>query len=1264
MRFFFYNVKMQDDEFIEKLLSNGRIKSKDWKKLTNEQREYILDSIDDENYSINILNDIAEENRVYNLPEDYINYQIKYKGKHNIPEYSSQEVQSSINMIEEEKRKLLEQQLEFEKEKLKFEKEKNVIVERHYEESYDNYDHNDEILDTKVYENERFILYEAFGYRNILSKLIIQPKRNDDIIAADYYHPILEIFNEENTELYRLVDGYICNIAIVIREPGNPQRLIDYVFSTSSMNIEDILYQLKRTLLMGEDEDGSDTYKTIKKYINHVELRIIKEIYGGCDDEKDCQFFDVFMIHCKTKLKNICMYKNLKQILINTENNILKITKYTRFEKIKQILFNLDDYDTNQDYKFNVNDLYKIKDYINIIVFNDTKPHMVICDKNLLFRDYDNIKRDYYFVYDVIYSNCDEIVNNKFKSNEKYEFIKDGTNKISYICFQNIPDKKFYTMVYHNEHFSIIKNMKRFSYCEKCLSEDHVYEDTKKNSFIKMKCLNNLKFFLSEEEYERQIPKKIYISYDYETHINNTKHFTHSVGFVVCDENKNILERNYFEGYNIERFFINYLDKKYKNYIKFMFAFNGSNFDHYFTTIALSAVLNCNLSSDRSIIAKNKILKIQTHGFILWDPRNFCKYSLKEACQAYGVEGKKINLNTLHIKELSKKFNVEYNENYQHEIISKLFEHYQYKNIIFDSEDWLSLNNKEYNMNDAEINMQLFWKLREEYKESTKKISIDKGLDIVKYSTISSIIYKFFDLKFTKLDYKYDEIFNEAMGGRTQAFEVGHFTDKYALLDINSSYPSIQIEYKMPDGEIIETNILNKIYKNNIYYCLCDVDQSNLKYKLVGKKENNINNWNMDKVKNIWLWKEEIITLEMYGAKVKKIKYLIWENQTDQLKPTQEFLREKRNELKNLQQECQKKLDHIFINILSIFNIDTKIEDILKNHPINIIDDDLQIYTIIYNKLLESKERLLNFDELHIVNIYEEIYNTLVTEIKKTNFISILKEKNKYKTQEKLIKLQSNGISGKCIEKNHLDTWMITRNHKVLETVVEWRNKYNKKMDFEIMGKEKFLLKGLKDESKKIKKPRHWGARILALGRLKLWKEMIKYSKILYCDTDSILVPYDEIDHNKLNSIEYGKWKIETITNNFYIISPKSYWLNENKNSLKGYSPEDIWEVREKLYISGDEMRTKNNDIIMIKDLDISLLENSNDKTYYIYKDTKHLVDSGKGRTEKLYKYLINNNYITITIFNKFVKRIVKKTDSNKWEFMNIKMKEIRKILV
>ncbi|KAJ3317552.1 hypothetical protein HDV06_001491 [Boothiomyces sp. JEL0866] len=83
---------------IDDILVDGKIRSKTWKKLTNEEREQILESIDDEEYLYDILVGIAPKNRDVVIPKDYLKQQVLWREKNNEPRIPSRE---SVDVVQQ-----------------------------------------------------------------------------------------------------------------------------------------------------------------------------------------------------------------------------------------------------------------------------------------------------------------------------------------------------------------------------------------------------------------------------------------------------------------------------------------------------------------------------------------------------------------------------------------------------------------------------------------------------------------------------------------------------------------------------------------------------------------------------------------------------------------------------------------------------------------------------------------------------------------------------------------------------------------------------------------------------------------------------------------------------------------------------------------------------------------------------------------------------------------------------------------------------------
>jgi hypothetical protein len=59
----------KEDISINRILENGKIKFRDWRRMTTNQRAFILDEINDDYFSIEILGEIHPDNRHEVLPD-------------------------------------------------------------------------------------------------------------------------------------------------------------------------------------------------------------------------------------------------------------------------------------------------------------------------------------------------------------------------------------------------------------------------------------------------------------------------------------------------------------------------------------------------------------------------------------------------------------------------------------------------------------------------------------------------------------------------------------------------------------------------------------------------------------------------------------------------------------------------------------------------------------------------------------------------------------------------------------------------------------------------------------------------------------------------------------------------------------------------------------------------------------------------------------------------------------------------------------------
>jgi uncharacterized protein YprB with RNaseH-like and TPR domain len=726
---------------------------------------------------------------------------------------------------------------------------------------------------------------------------------------------------------------------------------------------------------------------------------------------------------------------------------------------------------------------------IHFVVFENVPPIIEIQDSSCKFRSYKDIKREIVLKWKVCYPDIGYIRSDRIKQKSIsgeccWITYDDGTHK---------RDFRRYVMMYNKDHYDLLLAFVNPKYCDKCGSTDHASKDTSEDQVAKAKCLSRLYNVLEEEAINMEMPPYKLVFFDFETFIKDGYQHPYMVAFIVTTSTYKIVERKVIQHVRCELEFIDYITKNYKE-LKYLIGFNSASFDNFFVMRSMIKLFDYqSISSDNSTIYKNKILKLNCKNIITWDLNQFTKCKLKGACEAYGIDGRKGEVD--------------------HKLVTEIFD--KYKSKTFESQEYTSLNIQEYCMNDVELTMKLFIKIYAELHSLT-------GLFPLNYPTLPSLIYKDFDVKFEKIPFEYDDIFTSIPGGRVQAFETGQFVDQnYSLIDINSAYGYICINNEFGYGPI---RSVSKYNEGGLYICLCDVDQSSLPIKLVGyKTKKGRNVWTDDIVHDVWLQPEEIQVLEQYECPIVKKWYIIWEEKGYILKDKMEYLKRER---------------------------------------------------------MQAKE-------------------------------------DKNKVREMMTKLETNGFTGKAIEKNHDEAWRIVRSPGEYTSFVR---RYKESVKIDPLTRNIYMMQGKKEPSSFINKPRHIGSRIYALSRLHLWRFAMRFEKVLYCAVDSLIVPQKELANISefMDEREYGYMKLERTSRNVYIIGPHNYRIGNSKMSLRNYRDGDIWNASNGV--------------------------------------------SGNVKNEKLYKCLLDPNIQVTTTYNRMTKKFVM-SDDGKYRLRCLNTNETTKIL-
>ncbi|KFH61728.1 hypothetical protein MVEG_12436, partial [Podila verticillata NRRL 6337] len=206
--------------------------------------------------------------------------------------------------------------------------------------------------------------------------------------------------------------------------------------------------------------------------------------------------------------------------------------------------------------------------------------------------------------------------------------------------------------------------------------------------------------------------------------------------------------------------------------------------------------------------------------------------------------------------------------------------------------------------------------------------------------------------------------------------------------------------------------------------------------------------------------------------------------------------------------------------------------------------------------------------------------------------------------REQIVKLASNSITGKLVERNHDEVWTVTKD---VQQIYNFVDKYKPdQTSFELSGSGKHIVMKAKTKPKDIvNRPRHWGCRVYALARLALWRYMMLCDHVYYVDTDSIITNRSEL-HKFSVTDQLGDMKIDKESDNMFVLSPKSYYIGD-KFRMKGYRRGDKWTCYDT--------------------------------------NTSEILDEGEHITERLFTYILDDRYDVTTHFEKISKRFVRKED-------------------
>jgi hypothetical protein len=545
------------------------------------------------------------------------------------------------------------------------------------------------------------------------------------------------------------------------------------------------------------------------------------------------------------------MYACLKVILC-TEKRAHKNKQYRALRDTFVGAVSRNAFQSGEDYGVALADIPKFVEVfrINIFVLKNAKPHVEMIDNTVNFDDYRSIRKEY-----VVSWECHH---NPIKPGSRFEIASATPYEKGYAnscMFYVINGERYYVVVYGDGHYHVVNNLVMPEVCVRCGSFTHTAAKADADDQCKFECLANLAAYMSEAALRKEGFAKHVVIFDFETVPVDARHTPYLVCYRVYDLlSQKLLDEGEFEGRGCEDKFFEYAMTRYTG-MKYLVAYNGSAFDNHFLLKSMVRRRR-RLTSDNSIIYKNKILKMFAKNVVVWDLCQFTKCTLDDAAKSFKLGGEKPEMT--------------------HEEIWKVFEDhgYDFKKVTAD-ERYVALGVRAYCKKDVEITAELFFVVRRALKEIT-------GVDPLTRPTLSSLSYahlsrwwKENEIVIDPVPIEYDDVFSSVPGGRTQALERGSFgDDSFCVVDVNSLYPYICMNNDFPLGPVSE---VRGEPSSGLYVTLCDVDQTSLKYKLVGcREENKRLNWTKDRVEGVWLWCEELRVLRNHGCDVRVYKSLVW----------------------------------------------------------------------------------------------------------------------------------------------------------------------------------------------------------------------------------------------------------------------------------------------------------------------------------------------------------------------------------------------------
>ncbi len=413
------------------------------------------------------------------------------------------------------------------------------------------------------------------------------------------------------------------------------------------------------------------------------------------------------------------------------------------------------------------------------------------------------------------------------------------------------------------------------------------------------------------------------------------------------------------------------------------------------------------------------------------------------------------------------------------------------------------------------------------YTKISKVCSGISGInkELYEYKTMGSMIYGLFsdsvkdnNIELPKLSFNdYNRVRNGLFAGRTQCY-YGAAADmtqknKYRMLDVKSLYPYVALNRKYPCGKIgiMPYNKCMRLGLIGFYRCI--VNQEGMKCNVIPlRSEGRPLDWTYKGDIKAFISTVDIKCILDYGGKVEICK-------------DEESGRD--DGIVFSETVDGKKLFESLEYFKGVKDTEDIIANIVKKYSGNDCEKILEIAT-----------------EMKVDHIIEPLVRHGVS-IKPNPAL------------RNMAKLFLNSLTGKVVESLHIDATELVKNQKDMEKIIKKADGMHTLHPSTLFTKSMGVVsykKRVKEVFDRDNRPIYLGCLIYAYARDHMYREILHDYDVIYQDTDSALISYDEyvrFKQNKPNSLggEFGQFELEAgseFFDSFVTIAPKNYFIFGN----------------------------------------------------------------------------------------------------------------------